>query len=296
MGLTKLKHLELIKCHLELNEDSFKSMTQLESFQNINYEECYQPKRKQDYKFTDNYLPSKLTSLKVNDFFEWDIQLVHENLNVLDIQVFYESFKFTPQLFPNLKHLKITKKICKAEIIDLDTLKELETLSLREHMIPMTTNWSNLVNLKYLDLSFCPNLRLTEHTFSGLVNLENLYLSSIGLTNNLQNLEIFSNLKRLKILDLSKNNLRKFEKEMFRNQLDLQELDLSGNLRLKRFPFSFILMKMEINKALPNLKILKLDEIGKELADAIVSSILFIAGLIFIILLALFLPKKDSSN
>ena len=74
------------------------------------------------------------------------------------------------------------------------------------------------------------NPLLRRNNFTGLVNLEHLYMSDCGL----QTIEVdtFAGLRNLQFLDLSSNNIKELQDFSFRG-LDLQHLFLRGNSNLR---------------------------------------------------------------
>ena len=92
-----------------------------------------------------------------------------------------------------------------SKIINLDSLVNLDYLSLNRNQLTTIENLDSLVNLTYLDLSY--NQLTTIDNLDSLINLNTLYLSDNQLT-TIENLDSLVNLTHL---DLSYNQLTTIE-------------------------------------------------------------------------------------
>lgn len=238
----------MIDCDLNaLNLDVFASMPSLESFQierlesnpNLAYSDLKQLTRlvifdlDSCFKFLFN-LPSGLRVLRVN---EWSRKattltcLRHSELETLDIENLSvdECGNFDPVCLNDLsalKHLRVQKN--HLERIDLDRLaiQRLSSLSLAWNEIERL-DWFKLVNLKSLDLSYNSSLVFESEMFASLEGLEQLFLESVEFDGSVE--RVFVNMKSLRVLDLSFNLLKAFERKVFEGLTKLTRLDLKYN-------------------------------------------------------------------
>ncbi|KAG9141322.1 hypothetical protein Leryth_001778 [Lithospermum erythrorhizon] len=139
----------------------------------------------------------------------------------------------------------ILSNLTQLEIIDLSynplykmppelfELSSLQRINLQQTQLygPIPKSFSNLVNLKYLNLA-SNNLSgpIETKTFSNLVNLKYLNLASNNLSGPIIQKRIFSNLVNLEYLSLASNNFTgPIEIDALYNLVNLTSLDLSSN-------------------------------------------------------------------
>ena len=109
-------------------------------------------------------------------------------------------------------------KQCNGSLRGMQNLKQLEI-----------TNWNCVV----LNLKFLSNLR----------SLENLTFSSVKLGENAERMEIFSNLTRLRSVDISCNSIADLHADFFKSQTEsLQNLSLANNV-LRHIPRSIFALQ-----------------------------------------------------
>ena len=118
--------------------------------------------------------------------------------------------------------------------LDYEFLSNLESLSIEFSKIE-NFNLSRLLNLKYLEFIGTKQLKnktkmisLVPETFASLEALEEMHLYNLQLCNSdLQG--VFTYLKQLRVLDLSKNKIENINVETFKGLENLTNLDISGN-------------------------------------------------------------------
>ena len=115
--------------------------------------------------------------------------------------------------------------------------------------------FSGLSNLETLYLRYNKLTKLPKEVFRGLSTLETLHLYGNQLTDLPK--EVFSGLAHLKVLDLGGNKLAKLRKEVFSGLSNLEKLNLGGN-QLTELP-------KEVFSGLSNLKTLHLG--GNQLTE-----------------------------
>lgn len=193
----------------------------------------------------------KAIKCDMHGFSEWDLQDTHSNLEILELDfLVYPSSNnaINLELFPNLKHLKITGAISydyiDSSYFSRPKFRPIETL-IFEILNIKKINLSNMVNLKCLDLSYNSNMEVKENTFASLTQLEELYLAYTNLTNFSAS---FSHLKRLRVLNLSSSSLTRFDKKMFNGLTELRYLDLTRNY------FTNMDFMLVLNETFPKLE------------------------------------------
>ena len=100
--------------------------------------------------------------------------------------------------------------------------------------------------------AFCPNYDISQHTMHQHCYTDNLFIHDIKVSRvGLEFLkwETFAPLVKLRILDLSVNNLKELNFDVFENNLKLENLNVSRN-HIKR------LLKANNDNNLPSLKVL----------------------------------------
>lgn len=119
-------------------------------------------------------------------------------------------------------------KIDSFPIEALPVFLHLRILNLANNRLPLLPNMDS-PSLLSLDISQNVGLTITENTFIGLIELEALFLSRMGLVSLPPN--VFSTLTFIKILDLSHNYLTGvLEQDIIRVPLDsLEQLMLNDN-------------------------------------------------------------------
>ncbi|CAH8560502.1 unnamed protein product [Schistosoma rodhaini] len=173
-----------------------------------------------NYQIIPINLPSELIKLTIN----------HQNINLLNMSQLIH--------LPNLIYLNLDSN--KIKIIQLNTFKhltKLKILSLRYNLLtisyesfhPMVIN--DLIQLNYINLLHNPIKSIPNRFFLPISKT----IQSIIISNNLNKLillnESFYGLYKLKLLDLSNNNLDYLPDtyELIFNQMQLNELYLYGN-------------------------------------------------------------------
>ena len=256
-GFTNLRKLELSKCsvaHLSSDEMS-QSMPNLESIKiiysdsvksehqltNFNFKNFHKLRRLEIVEESDldfiHTLPPSLSILKMGK----QIAFEHPNLKVLDICVAEFDAKVLSDL-PSLRHLRIRN--CSKINLNYEFLSNIESLLIgrtwqhfKSKIEQIELDFSKLINLKYLELY--ENISLKPNSFSELKSLEELHLENLELTNS--DLEgVFSNLKQIRVLDLSKNLINNIDKKTFNGLENLTKLDVKGNDLDKVEPEEFL--------------------------------------------------------
>ena len=144
----------------------------------------------------------KLVSLS---FFECNLEKVNQKafecLTSLQVLEIYLCNNFESLLAGIVSIRCLMLKECSLNRVNLDNdcLQNLESLSLRENRLTsMSRKFVEFKFLTTLDLSYNP-LRLASSIFTGLANLENLYLNGVNTKEEIKQLpvNIFSKLKGL---------------------------------------------------------------------------------------------------
>lgn len=263
--LPNLRHLEIKSCNLsKLDKNAFLAMPNLESLhithdncfsnlqqlRNISLESLHELKRLKIYDPYDydvfQVLPPNI-SILIIDGLKKERRFKHKNIQVMHIILgSFHSFdaKMLSDL-PSLRHLRLEmKNKCYMSFVEINLnyefLSQLETLSI-EFLDIKQVNFSRLVNLKYLELIGnqykvgCTDesqnemmIHLVPSTFSELKALEEMHLENLILTNS--DLEgVFSNLKQLRVLDLSKNRIKSIDVKTFNGLEKLTRLEIKEN-------------------------------------------------------------------
>ncbi|WGL59749.1 leucine-rich repeat domain-containing protein [Pigmentibacter sp. JX0631] len=142
----------------------------------------------------------------------------------IDILLNY-SFKKWCQLNSGFDASKTAKMI--SNTCDTSLVKNLTTLDLAGKKIEDISSLSGLTKLKELKLEYNNLSYIPESIFSGLKDLEKIYL----LKNQIKNLapETFTNNKKLIELSLSYNNLSRLPENLFKELINLESLRLISN-------------------------------------------------------------------
>lgn len=257
--IAKLSSDELSRSlpNLESLEITYLSSTDFRAkFTNFSFENFNKLRRLEIYGQEEEFdfihtLPPSLSILKI-DGLDKKRDFKHSNLSVLDIRVKEASFdaKVLSEL-TGLRHLRISNERLFSDLywefrgerehefneinLEYDFLAKLETLSIEFSSI-RHIDFSRLVNLKYLELigngkhseSQNKMINLLSNPFYGLKSLEEVRLENLELTNS--DLKgAFSNLKRLRVLNLTKNRVNNIDVKTFKGLKNLTRLNMKGN-------------------------------------------------------------------
>lgn len=244
-NLTSLRQLRICGGSLKgLSSDDFKSLPNLDLLlledvkgnDQIDFYELHALRtlivyKVQSYNFLYR-LPDDLHMLRLESFSVYHLQnLKHANLKVLDFSIcrLYEFDTKWLSRLTGLRHLRIRKSNLKTIKLNYSFLANLETLSLERNNIDKI-DLSKLVNLKSLDLSYNRKLESHRNMFTSQADsLEELNLSAVAFSTNKVREASLGQLKQLRVLNLSKNTIRKFEPKMFIGLSNLRELKIKGN-------------------------------------------------------------------
>ena len=210
----------------------------------------------------DNLINLKNLELHLNDInkIEKNAFVDLENLNYLNLD--------HNQIF-TLKDVQFNFKLNELSLrfnflSNLDEIKStsLKRLYISNNRIQEIHLVSVLPNLEYLDLSQNRLISIEENSFSDLKILKNLNLSGnkLDLESDFDNISYFRNQLDLESLDLSFNQIKYLDSNLtFKNLISLKALNLSYN-KLKSidsFVFGYLNKLNELNLASNNLSLLK---------------------------------------
>ncbi|CAF0985589.1 unnamed protein product [Brachionus calyciflorus] len=215
------KNLNLIRIDIAYNQFQYFRKDYFEPYQNLKYLDLNDNSLNELTKF-HNMSVSQI-NLSTNNysriFFDNFFNL--SNLEFLDL-----TFNRIEYIELNLTSLKILFLVSnKIKLFDLKYLINLERVYLYNNMIDNYSNFNNLRNLFYIDLS--SNL-LTNLNISELILIENM--SSLLLTSNkIKKLPVFPYLKLLNEAIFRNNLIEIIEKDTFSKLIYLEHLDLTNN-------------------------------------------------------------------
>lgn len=172
----------------------------------------------------------KIKKFNFNLFKKLCSQLTYLDISLDQIDDSNIEKLFYGRHFPNLTDLRLkSTKITKLEKKLFDGLSNLVSLQLPFNKLLKSVDhdaFSNLKQLRNLDLSFnCIDSLEKEH-FSELVNLETLQLNRNGIKTINNNM--FSDLNKLNNIDLSYNKIENVNQKSFAGLQNLK-IDLAGN-------------------------------------------------------------------
>ena len=129
--------------------------------------------------------------------------------------------------------------------------------------------WKGLHHLEFLNISYNRFTLVHPMSFSDMLNLKTLLLQNNEIGEEIMSVDrkgdLFSNLTKLRILDLSENVIKALPNLIFRNQRQLRTLSLAGNFLTN---LSFVLDTL-VNIELLNLSNNQLDSIPKTQTNAL---------------------------
>lgn len=278
-SLNRLKKLALSYCDLsECTDYSFENLFNLEVFEN------YQPTNHFHLNLSAWFLNIKWLFLSKIDEFDFLTKL-NETLLIFEINNSFKDSKTARSILEkfenrNIKVLLFSRNcLNRFDLAWLSGLRQLNNLKLKRNKVQVFENsGDDLSRLEYLDLSgnllrtldseiFSKlsnsirvidlgsnlELNLTPGVFKNLKNLEELYLRNCQLEKylDLAGKESFCDLCSLNILDLSFNQIKTFDSEIFSFTSKLSVLNLANNM---------LSLQSDSFRHLRNLKCLNLNE------------------------------------